>query len=118
MYSCSCGISSLFFPSDALVRQMLPLGYTKSEIRQQLFLNSNHHTSEGHMPAGQEKGKWEVEEGQNGGEKMEDSGKEETGQKFTVGKIEVSTNSIVNVLTMSFFSLFEAVHRECECVSD
>ena len=78
-------VSDLVPPPDALVKQMLPLGYTKSEIRHQLFLNSNNHSSSEGDPAVREEG---VEEGQGTGGKVEEVDTA-TGMKFTVGKIEV-----------------------------
>ena len=70
------------------MRQLLPLGYTKSEIRQQLFLNSTNHGEA--ATATSRVGEREMELGKVK-EKVEavDSGKEDTGKKFTVGKIEV-----------------------------
>jgi vacuolar protein sorting-associated protein 13D len=76
--------------NNALVKQMLPLGYTKSEIRHQLFLNSNNHSSSEGDPAVREEG---VEEGQGTGGKVEEVDTA-TGMKFTVGKIELSIRSV------------------------
>ena len=100
-YILSFSLTPLSLHTDALVKRLLPLGFSRAEIRRQLYLSSNSVTMAANRlldrereggeemdGAGKEEREGEEEE-EEGGVRREEVDEEKKGKSFSISQIEV-----------------------------